>query len=278
MFEVIARRRFAASAVALALIAFARAEAHADPQPVAAAAVAACADAAEHGQELRATQKLVEARASFVTCAQRDCPAAVRSTCTEWLADLDRRLPSLVIGAKDERGHDVRDVVATLDGVRLPDIATSAAVPANPGPHTLRCEAPGHDPSSDDVVLREGEPLRVIAVTLRTTGAAAPAPAAAAPDVIGPPPAAERPAARPFPVVPVVLGGVAVVALGVFAVAAGTGASDYHSLESDCSPHCSSDRIDSVRTRFVVADVALVVGIVTGVGALGWWLFDRPQR
>lgn len=262
-------RALAAAAVAaLALVTTAR-QARADD-----ARVGACADAAERGQELRAAQKLVEARRSFVTCAQRECPVAVRDSCVEWLGDLDRRAPAIVVGAKDESGRDVRDVVVTLDGERLPATVTSTAAFVNPGAHVLRAEAPGHTAISEDVVLREGEPLRMIALTLRTNGAAVPsatigpAPASpASPDARGP---------RPFPVVPVALGGASLVALGVFGVVGATAASDYRALDRECAPGCASGRVDGVRTRFLVADVALVVGVVTGVAAVAVWLFDRP--
>ena len=255
--------------MASALVAWTAADAHADPR------VAACADAAERGQELRAAQKLVEARQSFVACAQRDCPAAVRESCTEWLGELDRRAPALVVRARDDSGRDVRDVVVTLDGERLPASVTSVAFAANPGVHVLRCEAPGHEPASEEVVLREGEPLRVVSVTMHSASASASsggsAGAGAGAGVIGPP-APER----PFPVVPVSLGAVSLVAFGVFGIVGATAASDYRALDRECAPDCTSDRVDSVRTRFLVAAVALVVGIASGVAAAAVWLFDRP--
>jgi hypothetical protein len=253
-----AARAFAVAA-ALAMVTWPAAEARADER------VAACADAAERGQELRASHQLVAARRSFVACAQRDCPVAIRDSCTEWLADLDRRAPSIVVGAKDENGRDVRDVVVTLDGSPLPATVTTTAFAVDPGALALRCEAPGHEPVTEDVVLREGEPLRVISLTLHTTASArldARAPGAAA--------------ARPFPVVPVALGAASVLALGVFGVFGVTAANDYRALDRECAPECPSSRVDGVRTRFLVADVALVVGVVTGVAGAAVWLFDRP--
>ena len=226
----------------------------------------ACADAAEQGQELRAARKLVAARARFVTCAQRECPVAVRDSCTEWLADVDRRMPSVVVDAKDNERHDLRAVVVSLDGAALPATATSVAVPLDPGAHTIRCEAAGYETKTEEIVIREGEPVRVVACIMQASAVTASPP----PVVVAPPPS------RPFPVVPVVLGSVSLVALGVFAVVGATAASDYRSLERDCAPSCSSDRIDSLRTRFVVADVSLVLGIVSGVAAGAFWLFDRP--
>lgn len=227
--------------------------------------VAACADAAERGQELRSARKLVDARPLFVACAQRECPTAVRDSCVEWLAELDRRLPSIVVSAKDPDGRDVGGVVVTLDGAALPATVTSTAYAVDPGPHRLRAEAPGREPASEDVILREGEPLRVLSLVL-------PAAESAGAHRDG-----SRHGDRPFPVVPVVLGATSLVALGAFAFFGATGASDYRGLERTCAPDCASARADGVRTKFLIADVALVVAVVSGVAAGALLVFDRPR-
>ncbi len=225
-----------------------------------------CADAAEHAQELRDAHQLVEARRELVVCAQRDCPNVVRSACLEWLEQLDRRTPSLVVGVKDELGRDIAGVTVTLDGLPLAATVTSTAVAVNPGAHVVRYAAPGFDPLEEPVVLREGEPLRVLSATLHRSGAAE-----------GPPPIAAPAATRGVPVLPIVLGGVSVVALSIFAYEGLSGAADYRRLDRDCGPRCSSSQIDGVRSTFLVADVALVVGVLTAGAALGTWLFDRPR-
>jgi len=226
-----------------------------------------CADAAERGQELRNAHKLVEARPQFVICAQRECPSVIRESCTEWLAELDRRAPSVVADVKDDEGHDIAGVTVSLDGAPLHDGITSSAVAVNPGGHIMRYAAPGYEPVEEPVVLREGEPLRTLKATLRRSGSPVAKPAKAA--------AAELPP-RPFPIMPVVLGGASLIALSLFAYSGLTGMADYRRLEEDCGPRCSTRQIDGIRSTFLVADVALVVGIVTGGAAVGFWLFDRP--
>jgi hypothetical protein len=228
--------------------------------------VAACADAAERGQELRSARKLVEARPLLVSCAQRECPAAIRDSCTEWLAEIDRQTPSIVVGAKDENGRDVRDVVVTLDGARLPPTATTAAFAVNPGSHSLRCEAPGHAEVTEEIVLRDGERLRVVSVILKSNELRR----------TDPPPAPAGEQRRGLPAVPIALGVTSIVAFGVFGYFGATGASDYGKLDKSCAPGCAGDQVDDVRTKFVVADVALVAGIVLGVAAAAVWIFDRP--
>jgi len=231
--------------------------------------VSVCADAAERGQELRDAHRLVEARPQFVTCAQRECPSVVRVSCTEWLADLDRRTPSVVAGVKDDEGHDIPGATVALDGVPLSGSVTSSAVAVNPGAHVMRYAAAGYDPVEESVVLREGEPLRVLSATLHRAGARN--------DTRERPAAAEGPA-RPLPVLPLVLGGASVLALSIFAYSGLTGASDYRRLERDCGPRCAPGDIDGVRSKLLVADVALVVGLVAGGAAVAVWLFDRPAR
>ena len=250
----------------LGLVVFAGLAAGTARQALADERVGVCVEAAERGQELRDAHKLVEARSQLVVCAQRECPSVVRASCTEWLADLGHRTPSVVVGAKDEEGHDLAGLIVSMDGALLPEGVTSSAVPVNPGAHAMRYAAAGYEPIEESVVLREGEPLRVLSVTLRRSDA----------------PPRKRPpaeaAARGLPVLPIVLGATSVIALSIFGYSAIKGASDYRRLDRDCGPRCPSSEIDGVRSTFLVADVALVVGLVTGGAALTLWVFDRPAR
>lgn len=213
--------------------------AHADP--------AACADSAERAQVVRDEGKLVASRELLVSCAQQDCPKAVRDSCTEWLADVERRIPKIVVNARDARGRDV-EVRASIDGAPLPSSVSVSAVRADPGRHKMRYESDGYPPREEEIILREAEGVRVLAVTFG-----------------GATPATQEPSSRPTTLT-WVLGGTAVVGLGVFTAFGLMGVSEYKSLEGDCSPRCSRDRIDGVRDRFVVADIGLVVGLLAAGG------------
>jgi hypothetical protein len=217
-----------------------------------------CVDAAEHGQELRDAHQLVEARRELVICADRACPTAVRESCTEWLAALGPRIPSIVAGAKDDAGHDIPGLRVSMDGAELPPSVASAATPVNPGPHVMRYEAPGYEAQAESIIVREGEPLRVLTVTLRRNAAHA--------DV------------RHARVAPIALGATAAVALTVFGIAAVKGALDYRRLDRACRPQCSAGEIDGVKSTFLVADIGLVVGLVTGGAAAAFWIFGRPTE
>lgn len=231
--------------------------------------VAMCADAAESGQELRNGQDLVTARARFLTCAQRDCPSEIRESCMEWLADLDRRLPSFVVSVKDADGRDVTDASIQLDGAVLPPDVVTAAQPCNPGPHVIRVEASGFLPREQRILLHEAERLRVVSMTLD-------APAHPVDDRSTSEGSAHRSA---LPILPLILGGVSVAALGTFVGMGLSGRAAYRNLESGCAPKCAETDIDRVRTRFVVADVALVIGVASALaGGTLWWLESRPSR
>src|SRR5215470_4150062 len=76
----------------------------------------ACIEASEQGQQLRDEGKLIKAREKFLTCVRDTCPGMIRKDCTEWLAGVDANLPSVVVSARDESGHDVTTVRVLLDG------------------------------------------------------------------------------------------------------------------------------------------------------------------
>src|ERR1700733_10293046 len=80
---------------------------------------AACLDAASKGQRFRDTHKLVEAREQLRVCAAAQCPAVVQSDCANWLADVEKALPSVVLSAKSGTGVDLVDVTVSVDGQAL---------------------------------------------------------------------------------------------------------------------------------------------------------------
>ena len=73
------------------------------------------------------------------------------------------------------------------------------------------------------------------------------------------------------------VGAVGVVGLVSFAVLGAVGRGDESQLKSSCSPNCAKADIDSVRTKYALADVSLGAGIASlGVAAI--WYALRPTR
>ncbi|MDI1446904.1 hypothetical protein [Polyangium sp. 6x1] len=254
-----------AFALAGAAGAFPRAAAAAPPEDPA-TQKQACADASEQGQELRDQGKLLAARERFLACAAEACPAIVRKDCTDWLADLDERTPSIVLDARGGAGQDLVDV-RVLEGERvLASSLDGKAIPLDPGEHNLRYEWPGAPAIEERIVLREGEQRRRLSV--RFAAAAPPPPKKPAPAV--PPP-------RPLPLAPLVLGGVALAGGAAFAGLAVSAKNDYDHLDATCAPRCTADLVDPVRTKLIVANVSLGVSVVSlGVATVLW--FTRPKN
>lgn len=101
----------------------------------------ACVAAAEKGQELRDSGRLLAARAPFIHCTAVACPEAVRRQCDEWLADLNSRIPTVVFRARDAAGHDMTDGRVLIDGVLLVPSLDGAERSVDPGAHTFSLES-----------------------------------------------------------------------------------------------------------------------------------------
>jgi hypothetical protein len=76
----------------------------------------ACVKSFEEGQVLRRRSKLVDARAAFGICAQAECPSVVSAKCAEWVTEVDRSIPTIVLGARLD-GEDTADAHVSIDGV-----------------------------------------------------------------------------------------------------------------------------------------------------------------
>lgn len=249
--------------LAFAFVASPGAAAAAPPEGLA-AQKQACADDSEQGQELRDQGKLLAARERFLACAAEACPPIVRKDCADWLDDLDERTPTIVLDARDPAGKDLTDVRVLEGGRVLAASLDGKAIPLDPGEHHLRYEWSGAPAIEERVVLREGERRRRLTVRF-----AAPAPAAPEmPAPLAPPP-------RPLPLAPLVLGGVALAGGAAFAGLAVSAKADYEDLDATCAPRCTSDVIEPVRTKLILANVSLGVSVVSlGVATFLW--LERP--
>src|SRR5215470_12779397 len=100
-----------------------------------------CLAAHAHGQELRQDGHSRAARDAFRKCAADACPAAVRSDCAQWTAEVEAAIPSLIVDAKDAGGHDTTGVRVLVDGEAPRDYAEGRAFELDPGAHRLRVVA-----------------------------------------------------------------------------------------------------------------------------------------
>jgi hypothetical protein len=233
---------------------------------------ASCIKASEEGIDARERGALRAARAHFVKCAAETCPKALRVDCARWLDDVDASLPSIVVGAKDERGADLFDARVKVDGEVIEDVQAGRPLVLDPGPHVVRFErgvAPDVEVQEVKVLLRTGERHRsVSAVMGRTVPVPKDGPPAAYGDTRGPPLATW------------IFGGVGVLALGSFGTFAVLGAQEKSRLRDTCSPGCRDADVATLRTEYLIADISLGVGLVA-LGVATYFLLTNkssPQR
>ncbi len=168
------------------------------------------------------------------------------------------------------------DARVYMDGTLLLDQLKGKAVEVNPGTHRFRFELVAYTPIEREVLIGEGEKMRVVDAVF------APRPATGVE-----PPGSHSPAAplpsrheegrRSVPTMSYVLGGLGVAALVNFAAWGVWFRLSKTDLENTCSPNCTQNRIDQVRQRAIVADVSLGVGVASLAGATLIYLL-QPKR
>ncbi|HYP76857.1 MAG TPA: hypothetical protein VER12_12910 [Polyangiaceae bacterium] len=224
------------------------------PAPDDGAENALCVRAYEQAQEQRHTGKLLEARVQLQSCARDACPKFIRSDCANWYGELQTEMPSVVFAARSA-GRDLTDVQVSFQRRLLASRIDGEAIELDPGEYDFEFRSPGMQPLTQHVLISRGERNRLQRAELLPV-----AKVAAAPDEKKLPPPTQR-----SWLLPGVLGGVAVVGLSSFVAFGVWGHSAESKLETSCSPNCSKDQISSVKTKYVVADVSLAVGVV-GLG------------
>jgi hypothetical protein len=213
-----------------------------------------CVESYEGAQELRAAGRLREARAALHRCID-GCSGAPRKDCSEWLDDVERAIPTVVLDFVDAHGRSRSDVRVTVDGETVAEQLDGRAIALDPGARTFVLEPSGQAPVTRRFTLLEGDKRRKIAVSLARS------PKAATPDPPTKPPPDRGWAAPHWSTW--ALGGVALVGFGLFA---GFG---IHSLElEDCADTCSDDQVDRIRDERVAADVGLAIGATALAAAL----------
>jgi hypothetical protein len=220
------------------------AAAMADPEPAPAAS-----DPAPAASSTPATPT-VPSRASLRICSGAACPSAIRADCVDWLDQVSHSLPSVVVTAR-ARGADVVAVKVFIDGTLAAEQLTGFSLEVDPGLHKFRFESPPWPVIEREVLASEGVRDRHIDVEF-----APPLPTAAQ--------LAARAEPQPFRLErsDYVFGGIALAGFATLGYFGGTGLYDAHQYETTCKPYCSASDVDSVRSRLVIADIGLAVGVV----------------
>jgi hypothetical protein len=262
-----AARSIVAGAFAAALVASAGA-AQAAPKKQ-------CITAAETGQQLRSAGRLLSARRALAACTASSCPTVVRRDCGRWIEEIDAAQPSVTVKLEDVSGADVPDGTILLDGEPVPRAADGRATQLDPGAHKLVWVRDAGRNVEQDVVVREGERNRVI--VLRASGPElvprAGTTDARAPEDAPPPPGSRSP-------VPFVVGGLGVAAVAAGAIFWGIGLNERSNLGTSCAAAhaCAQNDVDASRTKLIVGDVLVGVGVLAVAGAVVLYLTQDAPR
>ena len=234
-----------------------------------------CAQAYERAQEEKKTGQLISALTQLKTCVALECPAFIREDCARWMAQAESALPTVVFPI-DEDGNDLTDVAILCDSKPLTGKLNGKAVPVDPGLHAFSFQAPGHASVERKVLAREGEHNRIIKVVFNsTTKIHTP---------LEPPSASSGTAfqaetdTRSRKLAPYAFAGVGILGLAGFTTFAFLGNSQARDLERSCSPNCQPGQVDSVKTKYHLADVSLGVGLVSVGVATYLWLRGHSEE
>jgi len=250
------------------LLAFGLGRAHAADDESPESSKLACVQRHQDAQLARRTGKLLTARAALLACSREICPDAVRGDCVDWLEDVNRSIPSVVITARD-RGADVTDVSVSLDGELVATRLTGSALEADPGEHHFRFASARGPVVERTVLMSEGVRNRPIDVEFAPPPpvTATPAPAPVAAPTPTPTPSwsfADHPPRRSD----YLFAGIGVAAavtagvLGIWAL------HERSELAASCHSFCTDAEVSSLRTKLIIADVALGTAVVAlAVGA-----------
>jgi hypothetical protein len=224
-----------------------------------------CIDAFTDAQHHRESGKLAQARKELRLCASDACPALLHNDCLTWLADVEHLVPSVVFAARDVDGHDLLDASVSIDGEVLASPLDGRPVDVDPGEHVVRFTAPDRQPHEERVLLREGEKVRSLTVTMKPIEGRAPEGTEDG--------AAAKRDSRPIPATAWIFGGIGATAFATAGAMALIGLPRWNEChKGGCS--ASDQRFsDSLNT---VGNVALVVGAVSAVATLYFFL-TRPH-
>jgi hypothetical protein len=229
--------------------------------------LASCARAAEEGQAARDTKAFRVAREKLLQCAAAECPTAIRSDCLGWLDTVERAMPSAVFFADAGAGRDVTDVRVYIDGVLTAERLDGRSVPVEPGEHRVRFVWQGSQVQERSVLFVEGEKNRKVEAHFSPPSASASSPSPSPPA-----PLAASGGMSPWFWI---ASGVALVGAGGFTAFGLAGRADLRDLDR-CEPRCASDDVDAARTKYLLADISLGVGIV-GLGVATYLFFTGRQ-
>jgi hypothetical protein len=247
------------------------------PRGAVLAAPVSCAEAYEKSQEQRTHGHLGTALVYLRQCLDLSCPKFMREDCSRWFDQTEVALPSVVFAVRRD-GKDQSDVEVMCDGTPLARSLDGKAIAVDPGLHTFSFQSPGLAPFEQRVMVREGERNRIIEVALPSpvaappetdTGLAIPTEETAANASSG----AGSASGTLWMYSLAGIGALGIVNFGIFGL---LGKSQRDDLQRTCAPDCQPNQVDSVKTKYIVADVSLGVGVLSA--GIATYLYVASRR
>lgn len=254
---------FAALSSACALLWSAAAAAQTAPTP----SRTECLDAHRNAQELKQSAKFMEAQEHLLVCSSGTCPGAIISDCGNWIQELEQVTPSMIFQIRVD-GKEALEADVQVDGKPVTDRAHAFKV--NPGRHVVRVQVAKFEPHEEELVLPEGQRMRLIQVDFDARPKNAPAPA----EALAPP---QKEVVRPTPVLVYPLLGLGVAGLASFTAFSLLGKSEQGKLEDRCQPRCTDGDLSKMKRWYTIGDVSAGIGAAALIGA-GIVYLARPSR
>ena len=221
----------------------------------------------------------MKSRQRMLVCAQPTCHIVISRDCTKWVTEVEELIPSILVSVRTSAGKDIGDHELVIDGQQLDPSAGTSPILVDPGRHTIRYSASGFVPYEDTIVMSVGDRNRMVRIVLRAVNepvSASGSGAAGAPD--------SRISASTeahSAVLPLVLAGVSVAALGASAYFYFTGVGDAKKMQESpptgCKPNCVQSDVDAARTKILIGNIGFGVGVVAAGAALWTFLASRPS-
>lgn len=220
-----------------------------------------CIAAAESGQQLRSSSKLLDARKAFGACTANACPAVIRRDCGRWIDEIDLATPTITVKLLDAAGAEVAEGRVLVDGEPLLRAADGRATPIDPGAHRFTWQRDEGSAIEEQFIVREGEHNRVLVLRVP-------------PPPLGPPPPVAPREPHERTALPWVVGGAGLAVTAVGGIFWGIGLNDRSTLSSTCaSAHaCSLSDVEASHTKLVIGDILVGVGLVAIAGAVFLYL------
>ena len=132
-----------------------------------------CANAYVAAQTRRSEQRLVAARDQLRICARPECSTLMQGEmvrdCTDWLAQVESSIPSVVITAGDGSGAVFTHLTVAIDGTVVATELEGQAIDVDPGLHVFSFQAPNLPRVQQVVAVLEGKKNQVVVASLDTT-------------------------------------------------------------------------------------------------------------